>query len=159
MKAVRTAGIAIGAGAIIVSGFAAPPAQAQAARIDTYLAAIPNGTKLSDNEISWEGGTVRLVMSATQASCPSGWYCVYEHSNWRGAMAKWRSSPSKCKKFNFTRYWRDKISSFWARGNCPSDNYFLKDKKVAQPDPFEPFVGKKAYVRFNDRYDYAAHGL
>jgi hypothetical protein len=161
MKALKTAGIAISAGAIVAGGFTAVPAQAapSPSRIDAYMAAFPHGKKVSDNEISYEGGTVRVLMSATRASCPRGWYCVYEHSNWRGAMAKWSTTRAHCKKLNFTSYWRDKVSSFWARGNCEDSNYFLKDKKAYQPDPFEPFEGKKAYVRFNDRYDYAAHGL
>ncbi|MET8870218.1 peptidase inhibitor family I36 protein [Nonomuraea sp. NPDC004580] len=155
------AGAVIAAGVVVAGALNAAPAHAaaNAARINAYLAAIPYGTKISNNEIAWEGGSVRLLLSATQASCPRGWYCVYEHRNWRGAMAKWRSSPSKCKKFTFTRYWRDKISSFWARGSCERNNYFLKDEKKWQPDPFQLFEGKKAWVRFNDRYDYAAKGL
>ncbi|SDL27479.1 peptidase inhibitor family I36 protein [Nonomuraea jiangxiensis] len=159
MKALKTAGIVISAGVIVGSGFTALPAQAavNSTLIDTYLAAVPNGTKLSANEASWEGGTVRLVMSATEASCPDGWYCVYQYKNWRGAMAKWRTSPARCKKFNFNSYWRDKISSFWARGDCR--DYFLKDKKAFQPDPFQSFAGKHAYVLYDNRYDYAARGL
>ncbi|UNZ16941.1 peptidase inhibitor family I36 protein [Streptomyces sp. 891-h] len=162
MKALRKAGIAIGTGCLVAGGFTVLPAQAApsaaSAKVDSYMAAVPNGTKLSNNEIAYEGGQVRVLMNATAKSCKPGWYCVWEHSNWRGAMGKWKASSENCKKFKFTKYWRNKVSSFWARGGCPRQNYFLKDAKKWQPDPFEPFEGKKAYVRYNDRYDYAARG-
>ncbi|MEW9553525.1 peptidase inhibitor family I36 protein [Nonomuraea sp. NPDC050783] len=163
-KALKAAGLAIGAA--VVAGGALPAQAATAgtadaagsAAVDAYMAAFPGGTKISNNEIAWQGGDVRVVLSATARSCPRGYYCVYEHNYWRGAMGAWRASAANCKKFKFTAYWRDKVSSFWARGTCPDDNYFLKDAKKFQPDPFEPLVGKKPYVRFNDRYDYAARG-
>ncbi|MCK2213093.1 peptidase inhibitor family I36 protein [Actinomadura sp. ATCC 31491] len=157
-RALRTAAVAAGA-AVVIGG--APPAQAEtsgSAAVDAYMAAFPGGTKVSDNEIVWNGGEVRVVLAATAASCKAGYYCVWEHQYWRGRMGAWRASKANCKKFEFTSFWRDRVSSYWARGGCPVDNYFLKDKKKFQPDPFEPFVGKKAYVRFNDRYDYAARG-
>ncbi|MFC4121565.1 peptidase inhibitor family I36 protein [Nonomuraea zeae] len=157
-RALKTAGIVIGAGVIAGSALPAQATTTSSARIDAYMAAFPNGTKVSNNEISWEGGEVGVVLSATAASCPSGYYCVYEHQYWRGAMGKWKATREKCKKFNFTPYWRDKVSSFWARGGCPASNYFLKNKKSFQPDQFEPFEGKKAWVRYNDSYDYAARG-
>ncbi|MGW0801746.1 peptidase inhibitor family I36 protein [Nonomuraea sp. NPDC002799] len=161
-RALRTAGIAIGAGAIIASALPAQAATADSsasARVDAYMAAFPYGTKVSNNEISWENGEVGVVLSATAASCPNGYYCVYEHQYYRGAMAKWRASRDRCKKFNFTPYWRDKVSSFWARGTCPDNNYFLKDKKAFQPDPFQAFEGKRPLLSsLNDRIDYAARG-
>lgn len=161
MKALKKAGVAVGAGAMAVGGFTVLPAQAapSSTQIDRYMAAVPHGEKRSNNEISYEGGQVRVLMKATQASCPRGWYCVWADSKHKGAMAKWSTTAAHCKKFNFTKYWRDKVSSYWARGGCESNNYFLKDKKKYQPDPYEPFKGKKDYVRYNDRYDYAARGL
>ncbi|MGP3986802.1 peptidase inhibitor family I36 protein [Streptomyces sp. 3N207] len=30
------------------------------------------------------------------ASCPRGWYCVWEQKNWRGAMAKWSTTAAHC---------------------------------------------------------------
>ncbi|WP_173873246.1 peptidase inhibitor family I36 protein [Streptomyces albus subsp. chlorinus] len=161
MKVMHKAGIAFGAGAMVVGGLTTLPAQAAPsdAKVAAYMAEVPNGKKVSDNEVAYEGGKVRVLMSATRASCPSGWYCVWEHSNWRGAMAKWSTTAAHCKKFKFTNYWKNKVSSFWARGGCEDRNYFLKDQKKYRPDPFEYFDGKMAYVRYNDRYDYASKGL
>ncbi|MFI8851261.1 peptidase inhibitor family I36 protein [Streptomyces sp. NPDC053499] len=162
MQFLKRAGIAISTGCIAAGGFTALPAQAASdsasVKVDSYMAAFPHGTKLSNNEISYEGGTVRVLMNATAKSCKRGWYCVWRDSNWRGPMAKWSATAANCKKFKFSKVWRDEVSSFWARGGCPRQNYFLKDAKKWQPDPFEPFEGKKAYVRYNDRYDYAARG-
>ncbi|WP_369203616.1 peptidase inhibitor family I36 protein [Streptomyces sp. PU-14G] len=161
MKALQKAGIAIGAGALVTGGFTAFPAQAasSSAEVNAYMAAVPGGKKVSNNEISYENGTVRVLMSATAASCKSGYYCVYERINYKGAMAQWSTTASHCKKFNFTKYWKNKVSSFKARGGCERGNYFLKDAKAHQLDPFEPFEGWKTRVRYNDRYDYASRGL
>ncbi|MFF0745530.1 peptidase inhibitor family I36 protein [Streptomyces sp. NPDC004111] len=165
MKTPKKTGIALGAGALLLTGLttapalAAPAPSAASAKVDAYMAAVPNGTKVSDNEITWENGEVRVVMSATSKSCAVGYYCVWEHSNFRGAMAAWTGSKERCKKFKFTNYWKNKVSSFRARGNCEQRNYFLKAAKDWQPDWFEPFEGGKAYVRYNDDYDYAAKGL
>ncbi|MEV5559566.1 peptidase inhibitor family I36 protein [Nonomuraea wenchangensis] len=156
--ALRTAGVAAGAAIIVLGALPAQAATADSATVDAYMAALPGGTRVSSNEIVWNGGDVRVVLGATAKACPKGYYCVYEHQYWRGAMGAWRASAKNCKKFEFTKFWRDRVSSFWARGTCPDDNYFLKNKKKFQPDPFEPLVGKKAYVRFNDAYDYAARG-
>jgi hypothetical protein len=161
MKSLKMAGIAIGAGAILAGGFPAIPAHADpsTSRIDAYMAEFPGGKKLSDNEISYEGGDVRVLMSATRADCGVGEYCVYKDRDYRGAMAKWRASAQRCKKFEFTDYWRDSISSFIARGNCERRNYFLKDKRAGQPDRFDYFEGSDRLARHNDAYDYAAKGL
>ncbi|MFI7243686.1 peptidase inhibitor family I36 protein [Streptomyces qinglanensis] len=163
MKTLKKAGVAISTGCIVVGGFTVFPAHAApsaaSAKVDSYMVAVPHGTKLSNNEISYEGGQVRVLMNATAKSCKAGWYCVWEHSNWRGAMAKWSTTAAHCKKYKFKKHWRNKVSSFWARGGCERRNYFLKDAKAHQPDPFEYFEGKKAYVRYNDRYDYASRGL
>ncbi|MEU2562305.1 peptidase inhibitor family I36 protein [Streptomyces longispororuber] len=161
MKTLQKAAIAISGGALVASGFTALPAQAEpsSAKIDAYMAAVPHGKKVSNNEISYENGSVRVLMSATAASCRRGWYCVYEHNNYRGAMAQWSTTPAHCKKFKFSNYWKNKVSSFRETGGCERNNYFLKDAKKYQPDPFEPFEASKPYVRFNDRYDYAAKGL
>ncbi|GGW60364.1 hypothetical protein GCM10010503_42110 [Streptomyces lucensis JCM 4490] len=161
MKTRQKAAVALSAGTLIAGGFAALPAQAASgsSQADAYMAAVPHGKKLSSNEISYENGQVRVLMSATRASCRAGWYCVWEHSNFRGAMAQWSTTKAHCKKFKFTDYWKNKVSSFRARGGCELGNYFLKDAKAHQPDPFEPFEGGKAYVRYNDRYDYASKGL
>ncbi|MEU4507965.1 peptidase inhibitor family I36 protein [Nonomuraea wenchangensis] len=153
-----TAGVVAGAAIIVFGALPAQAATADSALVEAYLAAMPGGTRVSSNEIVWDGGDVRVVLGATAKACKKGYYCVYQHQYWRGAMGAWRASAKNCKKFEFTKPWRDQVSSFWARGTCPSDNYFLKNKKKFQPDPFEPFVGKKAYVRFNDAYDYAARG-
>ncbi|MEV5889044.1 peptidase inhibitor family I36 protein [Nonomuraea fuscirosea] len=158
VRALRTAGVAVAAGVVASSAIPAQAAVGSAARVEAYMAAFPNGTKVSNNEITWEGGAVSVLLSATAKDCKAGYYCVYTDSNWRGSMARWKASASKCKKYEFTDWWRDKISSFWARGNCPAANYFLKNKKKWQPDQFQPFEGKKAYVRYNDAYDYAARG-
>ncbi|TMR94924.1 peptidase inhibitor family I36 protein [Nonomuraea basaltis] len=157
MSFMRVAAIVLGAG-VIAGGALPAQAASSSARVDAYMAAFPGGTKVGNNEISWQGGDVRVVLAATAKSCPAGYYCVYEHQYWRGAMGAWRASAANCKKFNFTAYWRDKVSSFWARGGCEAATYFLKNKKKWQPDQFEPFEGKKAWVRFNDSYDYAARG-
>ncbi len=77
-------------------------------------------------------------MSATRASCRAGWYCVWEHSNFRGAMAQWSTTKAHCKKFKFTDYWKNKVSSFRARGGCELGNYFLKDAKRTSPTPSSP---------------------
>jgi hypothetical protein len=161
MGILQKTAIALGAGALMIGGLTALPAQAAAstsAQIDAYMAAVPHGKKMSNNEISYENGNVRVLMSATAASCRNGWYCVWEHSNYRGAMARWSTTAAHCNKFNFTAYWRNKVSSFRARGGCERGNYFLKDAKPRQPDPHEPFEGGKARVRYNDRYDYASKG-
>ncbi|MEU6728739.1 peptidase inhibitor family I36 protein [Nonomuraea wenchangensis] len=153
-----TAGVVAAAATIVFGALPAQAATADSAAVEAYLAAFPGGTRVSSNEIVWNGGDVRVVLAATAKSCPNGYYCVYEHQYWRGAMGAWRASAKNCKKFEFTKYWRDRVSSFWARGSCPTYNYFLKNKKKFQPDQFEPFIGKKAYVRYNDAYDYAARG-
>ncbi|GAA3487612.1 MULTISPECIES: peptidase inhibitor family I36 protein [Streptomyces] len=167
MKTPKKTGIALGAGALLLSGLTTAPAVAapaassslSSAKVDAYMAVVPNGTKVSDNEITWENGQVRVVMSAAKKSCAVGYYCVWEHSRFRGAMAAWTGSKDRCKKFNFTKYWKNKVSSFQARGNCERGNYFLKAAKDWQPDWFEPFEGAKEYVRYNDDYDYASKGL
>ena len=97
------------------------------------LEQFPNATQVDERSISWNNGTVMLVLpdvnasaeeamagsgsdsttAATVKGCPSGWYCVYADANWGGRQLQF----SLCQRNDLDDYgFRDKTSSWVNNG-------------------------------------------
>lgn len=88
-RSLRALLVAVLSGLLIVVSTPGPTRAAAVGGPDVaaYLAAHPGGTAISDNEISYGGGTFvvtleRPVGTFVAADCPSGWYCFYEWPNY-----------------------------------------------------------------------------
>jgi len=124
-------------------------------QMQKLLEEFPEATRIDDHSIGWDHGKVVLVLPADNAGeasaedrgsepsavagssavlavvhgCPSGWYCVYENSNWGGRRLQF----SDCTRNDLSDFgFRDKTSSWVNNG---SHRVQVKNDLTALPDP------------------------
>lgn len=71
------------------------------------LVTTASATTAQAGPASGDGG----VSITAYADCPAGWFCVWEHANGQGRMARFQSGSADLRDFNLN----DQVSSAWNR--------------------------------------------
>lgn len=159
------------------------------AEIQALLREYPDATRWDERSIAWDDGAVVLTLTVPRADrdsardasdgpesvssssealssahgCPSGMYCVYEHSNWNEGRSP-NAPPARMLKFSdctrndlATYGFRDQTSSWvnngsrkiavWNAGNCCRSDAILW---TMEPQSLSAWVGDSA----NDKADF-----
>ncbi|RAY15407.1 hypothetical protein DPM19_11990 [Actinomadura craniellae] len=82
--------ISVGAAMSTTAHAGTPDGEVQR-QVATQIAA-HGGTQTGPGEITYRNGAVKLIIpSARQAAtCPGGWYCFFQYSNYRGRMLQFQ---------------------------------------------------------------------
>lgn len=131
-----------------------PQGTADDAQMQELLREFPEATQIDDHSIGWDDGKVVLVLPrngdaeiaaedpgtdpaavadlspalANPHACPSGWYCVYQDSNWGGRRLQF----SDCTRNDLSNFgFRDQTSSWVNNGSLTVQ---VKNDLTLQPD-------------------------
>ena len=166
-------------GCVADTGPSTPQLTGDNAQIQELLDEFPEATQIDDHSISWDDGRVVLVLPEDDAGelsaedqepgpvvglspalsaapvhgCPSGWYCVYQHANWRGRRLQF----SNCSRNDLRNYGFRNPTSSWVnngphRVQVKNDRPLLPDQVLwtMPPHSSSAYVGNAN----NDKADY-----
>lgn len=140
---------------------AAPTLETSAApSIDQVVAAHPQAEQVDSRTVEFDGGAVVLVYPSTDddgltmraarssASCPSGWFCLYDGAGWSGRMLQFRDCgvTQSLHTYGFAR-----SASSWANKRTRSVYVYSGGSTI-----WAAYAGQSAYsvdAADNDRAD------
>lgn len=161
--AVLAAAPALLLGAVVTTPAAAAPASltdVPAPSIDEVVAANPDAQQVDARTVAFDGGSVVLTYPAaagdglsaraagSSASCPSGWFCLYDGAGYSGRMLQFRDCgvTQSLHTYGFAR-----SASSWANKRTRSVYVYAGGTTI-----WAAYAGQSAYsvdAADNDRAD------
>ncbi len=148
-------------GSVVSAPAAAAPTLARSATpsIDQVVAAHPQAEQVDARTVEFDGGAVVLVYPSaddgvamrsarSSASCPNGWYCLYDGAGWSGRMLQFRDcgTTQSLSTYGFSR-----SASSWANKRTRSAYVYSGGSTI-----WASYAGQSAYsvdAADNDRAD------
>jgi hypothetical protein len=150
-------------GSVVTAPAAATPTlepAADAPSIAEVVAANPQAEQVDARTVEFDGGAVVLTYpaaaqdglakraAASSASCPSGWYCLYDGAGWSGRMLQFRDCgvTQSLHSYGFAR-----SASSWANKRSRSVYVYAGGSTI-----WASYAGQSAYsvdAGDNDRAD------